>query len=307
MPAPVQKPSKARTPLKEGPSVSSQHRTSSRRLKSIAVASITIASTLLMTGCSDKAAVGWLPTKRGTTDNADTIMDLWVGSWVAALVVGLITWGLMLWCIVAYRRRKNETGYPRQLSYHAPLEIFYTIIPIIMIVSLFSFSDRAERDITAPKAEEAAVTVEVYGKQWSWDFNYLDENVYFSGVQAQLDGSAGKAEEQPTLYLPTNSTVDIQLKSRDVIHSFWVPAFLEKRDTIPGMTNHMYFTTGAEEATYFGKCAELCGEFHSEMLFNVKVVSQEEYDKYIKSLRDQGNEGRLGDEYNRNPNQHESN
>lgn len=284
--------------------MSSQHRTGSKGLKSKAIATATAVSALLLTGCSEQAKVGWLPTQRGVTDNADTIMDLWIGSWVAALAVGLVAWGLMLWCIIAYRRRKYETGYPRQVSYHAPLEIFYTMIPVILIVSLFSFSDRAEREITAPKADNADVTVEVYGKQWAWDFNYINEDVYFSGIQARLSttGEEGVEETLPTLYLPTNSTVDVQLKSRDVIHSFWVPAFLEKRDTIPGMTNHMYFTTGEEEATYAGKCAELCGEYHSEMLFNVKVVSQEEYDAYIQSLEDEGNTGRLGDEYNRNPN-----
>ncbi|MEU4206488.1 cytochrome c oxidase subunit II [Rothia terrae] len=283
--------------------MSSQHRTSSRKLKGLKISSVTLASALFLTGCSDQAKVGWLPTHRGVTDNADLIMDLWIGSWVAALIVGLITWGLMLWCFIAYRRRKNEIGYPRQLAYHAPLEIFYTIAPIILIVSLFSFSDTAERAITAPKADQADVTVEVYGKQWAWDFNYLDENVYSSGVQARLDkqGDEGVEETLPTLYLPVNSTVDLQLKTRDVIHSFWVPAFLEKRDTIPGQTNHMYFTTH-EEGFYAGKCAELCGEYHSEMLFNVAVVSQEEYDQQMKALADEGNTGRLGEEFNRNPN-----
>lgn len=299
--------------------MSSQHRTSSRKHKGLKVSALTLASALFLTACSDQAQVGWLPTKRGVTDNADTIMDLWIGSWVAALVVGLITWGLMLWCFIAYRRRKNETGYPRQLAYHAPLEIFYTIAPIIMIVSLFTFSDSAERAITAPKADTADVTVEVYGKQWAWDFNYINEGVYFSGIQGRLSdqnnpvgpqkpeeemvyGEDGISANLPTLYLPVNSTIDVQLKTRDVIHSFWVPAFLEKRDTIPGQTNHMYFTTGEEPATYAGKCAELCGEYHSEMLFNVKVVTQKDYDDYIQSLRDMDNEGRLGDEYNRNPN-----
>ncbi len=287
--------------------MSSQHRTNSRKLKTLAVTGVSTVSALLMTGCSDQAKVGWLPTKRGVTDNADTIMNLWIGSWVAALVIGLITWGLMLWCIIAYRRRKNDVGFPRQLSYHAPLEIFYTVMPIILIVSLFSFSDRAERDITAPKSDQADVTVEVYGKQWAWDFNYLDENVYVSGVQAQLDGNEGAEEKLPTLYLPTDSTIDVQLKSRDVIHSFWIPAFLEKRDTIPGMTNHMYFTTGSEEAAYKGKCAELCGEYHSEMLFNVEVVSKDKFDAHMQELKDEGYEGRLGDEYNRNPNMNEIN
>lgn len=280
--------------------MSSQHRTSSKGLKSKAIALTTTVSALLLTGCSEQAKVGWLPTKRGVTDNADTIMNLWIGTWIAALAVGLVTWGLMLWCFIAYRRRKYETGYPRQVSYHLPLEIFYTALPIILIVSFFTFSDRAEREITAPKADVADVTVEVYGKQWSWDFNYLDSNTYSAGVQARLDknGEVGVEETLPTLYLPVNSTVDIQLKSRDVIHSFWIPAFLEKRDTIPGMTNHMYFKTGSEPGTYQGKCAELCGEYHSEMLFNVKVVEKDEYDAYVKSLP----EGRLGDEENRNPN-----
>lgn len=287
--------------------MSSQHRTNSRKLKTLALTGVSTVSVLLMTGCSDQAKVGWLPTKRGVTDNADTIMNLWIGSWVAALVIGLITWGLMLWCIIAYRRRKNDVGFPRQLSYHAPLEIFYTVMPIILIVSLFSFSDRAERDITAPKSDQADVTVEVYGKQWAWDFNYLDENAYVSGVQAQLDGNEGAEEKLPTLYLPTDSTIDVQLKSRDVIHSFWIPAFLEKRDAIPGMTNHMYFTTGSEEATYKGKCAELCGEYHSEMLFNVEVVSKDKFDAHMQELKDEGYEGRLGDEYNRNPNMNEIN
>ncbi|MDY3049342.1 MAG: cytochrome c oxidase subunit II [Rothia sp. (in: high G+C Gram-positive bacteria)] len=285
--------------------MSSQHRTSSKRLKGAAFAATSAVSALLLTGCSDQASVGWLPTQRGVTDNVDTIMDLWIGTWIAALAVGLVTWGLMLWCIIAYRRRKYETGYPRQVSYHAPLEIFYTAIPIILIVSYFTFSDAAERQITAPKAETHDVVVEVYGKQWSWDFNYINEGVYFAGVQARLDkeGDTGIEDTLPTLYLPVNSTVDVQLKSRDVIHSFWVPAFLEKRDTIPGMTNHMYFTTGSEPARYAGKCAELCGEYHSEMLFNVEVVSQEDYEAYIQSLEEAGNVGRLGDEYNRNPNQ----
>lgn len=284
--------------------MSSQHRTSSKGLKSKAIVLATAASALLLTGCSEQAKVGWLPTKRGVTDNANTIMDLWIGTWIAALAVGLVTWGLMLWCFIAYRRRKYETGYPRQVSYHLPLEIFYTALPIILIVSFFTFSDRAEREITAPKSDVADVTIEVYGKQWSWDFNYIDEDVYLAGVQARLDkeGEVGVEETLPTLYLPVGSTVDLQLKSRDVIHSFWVPAFLEKRDTIPGMTNHMYFTTGSEPGTYQGKCAELCGEYHSEMLFNVKVVSQEDYDAYIQSLRDAGQVGRLGDEENRNPN-----
>ncbi|MEX5295676.1 cytochrome c oxidase subunit II [Kocuria sp. CPCC 205268] len=238
-----------------------------------------------------------MPTERGTTDNADMILDLWIGSWIAALAVGMVTWGLMLWCMIAYRRRKYETGYPRQVAYHAPLEVFYTIVPIALIMSLFFFTERTQAEITA-QHENPDVTVQVYGKQWAWDFNYLSEDVWDTGIQGHLDGEVGVPERVPTLYLPVDSEVELQVTSRDVIHSFWVPAFLEKADMFPGRTNNISITTG-QEGSYFGKCAEFCGEYHSEMLFNVNVVSQAEYDEHIQSLRDAGQTGALGEEYSR--------
>nr|WP_241180172.1 cytochrome c oxidase subunit II [Kocuria palustris] len=236
------------------------------------------------------------------TDNAQAILDLWVGSWIAAMLVGLVTWGLMLWCMIAYRRRKNEVGYPRQVAYHLPLEIFYTFVPIALVVTLFVFSERVLADIT-PRHDNPDTTVQVIGKQWAWDFNYTDDDVYYSGTQAHLntDGSEGVEDTLPTLYLPADSDIELEITSRDVIHSFWVPAFLEKMDMIPNQTNYLSFTTG-DEGTFQGKCAELCGEYHSEMLFNVEIVSQEEYDQQMQTLRDQGNTGQLGTEYDRNPN-----
>jgi cytochrome c oxidase subunit 2 len=238
-----------------------------------------------------------MPTERGTTDNADMILDLWIGSWIAALAVGLITWGLLLWCMIAYRRRKNETGYPRQIAYHAPLEVFYTVVPIALIVSLFFFTERTQAAVTDRHADPD-VTVQVYGKQWSWDFNYLDEDVYETGTQAHLDGQEGAPNRVPTLYLPVDSEVELVLNSRDSQHSFWVPAFLEKSDLYPGRTNYLSFTTG-REGEFYGKCAELCGEYHSEMLFNVAVVSQAEYDAQMEALRAAGQTGQLGAEYDR--------
>ena len=90
-------------------------------------------------------------------------------------------------------------------------------------------------------------------------------------------------EKLPTLYLPVNKSVDLELNARDVIHSFWVPAFLQKRDMIPGKTNYIRFTP-TKEGTYDGKCAELCGEYHSEMLFSVKVVSDAEFQAHLEKL-----------------------
>ena len=106
----------------------------------------------------------------------------------------------------------------------------------------------------------------------------------------------------PVTRIEGHAKITIQLDSRDVIHSFWVPAMLYKKDVIPGKTNYMYFETTDRTGTFVGKCAELCGEYHSAMLFNVKIVSQSEYDAHIQSLRDKGFEGSLGSEYDRNTN-----
>jgi cytochrome c oxidase subunit 2 len=288
--------------------VSSQNRTGSRRKTITTITGLAIAGALVLTGCSPEVEKGWLPTERGTTSNTDRIMDLWVNSWIAALVVGIITWGLIVWCIVAYRRRKGTVGFPRQTSFNLPLEVFYLTIPLFMVVVFFYFTDRDQQAIDN-RSEPADVVVDVRGKQWAWDFNYkagdvIEEDVYEAGVQTNLTGNTIDMEQLPTLYLPVNKSVDLELNARDVIHSFWVPAFLQKRDMIPGKTNYIRFTP-TKEGTYDGKCAELCGEYHSEMLFRVKVVSESEFQAHMDELREAGNTGLLGNEYDRNPNVNE--
>jgi cytochrome c oxidase subunit II len=288
--------------------VSSQNRTGSRRKQITTITGLALAGALALTGCSPEVQRGWLPTERGTTNHTDRIMDLWVNSWIAALVVGIITWGLMVWCIVAYRRRKGTVGFPRQTSFNLPLEVFYLTIPLFMVLVFFYFTDRDQQAIDN-RSQPADVVVDVRGKQWAWDFNYkqgdvINEDVHEAGVQAHLTGAQIDKEKLPTLYLPVNKSVDLELNSRDVIHSFWVPAFLQKRDMIPGKTNYIRFTP-TKEGTYDGKCAELCGEYHSEMLFRVKVVSESEFQAHMDQLRQDGNTGLLGEEYDRNPNLNE--
>ncbi|MGO4190429.1 cytochrome c oxidase subunit II [Arthrobacter sp. YAF17] len=284
--------------------MSSQNRTGSRRKQITTITGLALAGALALTGCSPEVQKGWLPTERGTTNHTDRIMDLWVNSWIAALVVGVITWGLMIWCMVAYRRRKGTVGFPRQNSFNLPLEVFYLTIPLFMVLVFFYFTDRDQHAID-DRSQPADVVVDVRGKQWAWDFNYkkgnvIREDVHEAGVQAHLTGEAIDKEKLPTLYLPVNKSVDVELNARDVIHSFWVPAFLQKRDMIPGKTNYIRFTP-TKEGTYDGKCAELCGEYHSEMLFRVKVVSDAEFQAHLEKLRQDGNTGLLGEEYDRNP------
>ncbi|GAA2549170.1 cytochrome c oxidase subunit 2 [Neomicrococcus aestuarii] len=277
--------------------MSSQDRTGSRRMVA-KVTAIAAAGTLLLTGCSEEVQRGWLPNVvKDTTNHTGAIQELWVNSWIASLIIGLLTWGLLLWCIIAYRRRKGDEGYPRQLSYNMPMEIFYTAVPIIIVLTFYSFSNTTQHAIDEPV--DSPLVIDVRAKQWAWDFNYQyeGEEKYFAGVQAHLDGEAGAEDRLPTLYLPVNVPVTFELNSRDVIHSFWIPAFLQKLDMIPGKTNHIYLTPQVE-GEFQGKCAELCGEYHSEMLFKVKVVSEQEFNDYLATLPD----GQLGEEYDRQPN-----
>ena len=232
-----------------------------------------------------------MPGEPGLTNQWDRVTSLWTGSWIAALVVGVIVWGLTLWAVVAYRRRKDDPEFPDQMRYNVPLEVLYTVVPLIMVGVLFYFTARDQAEIES--LEQAPdIQIEAIGKQWSWDFNYLDEDTYESGIQVPLSGGEADEELAPTLYLPVGESVRFTLHARDVIHSFWIPQFLYKKDMIPGRTNY-WQVTPQKTGEFQGKCAELCGEFHSEMLFNVKVVEREEFDAHMQDLREKGQEGRL--------------
>lgn len=253
---------------------------------------------VILAGCTQAQTIGFLPEGSvGATDHTDRITALWVNSWVVLLVVGVVTWALIIWAAVVYRRRKGQTGLPVQLRYNLPIEIFYTIVPFILVLGFFAFTARDQSEIEKP-LEDPDVRIEVFGKRWSWDFNYVDENRYSAGIQGQeSEGRFVDVAELPVLYLPVDESVEIKIESRDVIHSFWIIDFLYKKDMIPAKSNYMFFTP-LKEGTYAGKCAELCGEYHSQMLFTVEVVSRAEFDQKMGELR----EGQLDATYNLNQN-----
>ncbi|XBO45723.1 cytochrome c oxidase subunit II [Pedococcus sp. KACC 23699] len=253
-------------------------------------------TTLVLSGCAGRAQDGFLP--RAATEGGERVTSLWNGAWIAALAVGVITWGLILWCVVAYRRKKDDTELPVQLRYNVPMEILYTVVPVFMIAVLFYYTARDESALL-DTSKPADVVVNVVGKKWSWDFNYVKEQTYESGTQAELTGEPGAEKNLPTLYLPVGQRTEFVLTSRDVIHSFWVPAFLQKLDMIPGRVNR-FQVVPTEVGTFKGKCAELCGAYHSQMLFNVKVVPPAEYQAHIAELKAQGNTGQLDNSLNVN-------
>ena len=261
---------------------------------------IMAAVTLILAGCTQAQLIGFLPEDSvGATNHTDRTTGLWVTSWIVLLAVGVVTWGVIIWAAVVYRRRKGQTGLPVQLRYNLPIEIFYTIVPLILVIGFFAFTARDQAAIEEVDPDPD-VSIEVYGQRWSWTFNYLDDEVYDVGIQAQerQDGTAGFDTDQlPVLYLPVGESVEIKLESRDVIHSFWIVDFLYKKDMIPARSNYMYFEP-LKIGEYAGKCAELCGEYHSQMLFVVKVVSEEDYEAHLATLP----EGDIGEEFNLNSN-----
>jgi cytochrome c oxidase subunit II len=224
------------------------------------------------------------------TDRAIEINDLWQGAWIAALLIGVLVWGLIGYAAFAYRRR-SEDEIPVQTRYNLPIEILYTVAPIIIVLVLFYFTVVTQNDVLAEASEsgEADHKLVVVGQQWSWTFNYVEDQA--------LDGSTtvhevGTTADRPTLVLPVDESVEIDLVSPDVVHSFWIPSFLFKLDVIPGRTNTFSFTP-IREGEFVGRCAELCGTYHSRMLFDVNIVSAEEYADHLQSLQDKGQTGLL--------------
>ena len=157
-------------------------------------------------------------------------------------------------------------------------------MPFVVIAVLFYYTAVSETYVNELTAEEDGgpeVTVGVVGFQWNWTFNYTDPDDP-SQVIASTTGIPGQPAE---MLLPVDRTIRFVETSNDVIHSFWVPAFLFKRDVIPGLTNQFEVTI-REQGTYIGRCAELCGEKHDRMNFQVRVVSGEEFDQFIEDARE---------------------
>jgi len=255
-----------------------------------------LAAAALLAGCTAEQQRGFLPeNSTHATDLTPGITALWVNSWIVLLAVGVIVWSLIIWAAIAYRRRKGQTGFPVQMRYNMPIETLFTVVPVILVLGFFAFTAQEQTKIEA-RYENPDNVVEVIGKRWAWDFNYVTDDRYFQGVQVETKADGSPVEStMPVLYLPVNKTTEFRLEARDVIHSFWIVEFLMKKDMIPGQTNYMSLTP-EQVGTYVGKCAELCGEYHSSMLFEVQVLEQADYDAKMAELK----KGQVGTEYNPN-------
>ena len=233
---------------------------------------VLVVPALLLTGCSKVSELGF---PEGVSSVTDISLSLWQGAWIAAGVVGIFTLILILWPAVFHRGKKVGPEFPKQTQYNVPVEIVYTIIPFIIVAVMFYFTAVKESAITE-KSTTPVHEISVTGFQWSWQFAYPE-----AGAQAVVTGTPANP---PTLVLPLGERVRYTILSNDVIHGFWIPAFMIQIQNLPGVTNHLEFTAN-KLGEYPGRCNILCGRAHSQMLFTVKVVSPAEYTMYLETLK----------------------
>ncbi|MFD2763292.1 cytochrome c oxidase subunit II [Micromonospora eburnea] len=232
---------------------------------------------VLLTGCDvGKTFDGFGWPQGGITPQSHRMYDLWIASCIAALAVGVFVWGLIFWCVIRYRKRGNKL--PVQTRYNLPMEFLYTIAPILVVSVLFYYTAVVQTNVDKT-TKNPDVTVEVVGFKWNWQFNYRDGQ----GPDANTVASVlGTSDVIPVLVLPTGKSIRFEETSRDVIHSFWVPELLFKRDVFPGNVRNVFEVTSLDqEGAYVGRCAELCGTYHAFMNFELRVVSPQQYDQFL--------------------------
>ena len=234
---------------------------------------------LLLSGCSfaDLPRFGW---PEGITPQAQRMQYFWSSAFIAALAVGVVVWGLMFWAFIVYHKRKSGPLYPKQTKENLPLELVYTFVPFLMVGVLFYFTVTTE-NFALEEQPNPDVTVEVTAFKWNWEFSYPGTSVPGGGEVHTI----GTSDEIPLLVLPANKLVQYNLRSKDVIHSFWTIDFLFKRDVFPypeqnQSVNH-FQNTIEQTGAFVGRCAELCGTYHSAMSFEVRAVPENIYNAYL--------------------------
>lgn len=246
---------------------------------------------LEIVGAPQPGGIGFQP---AATELASDLF--WLDGMVLVIITGitLLVTGLLVYAILRFNRRANPT--PSQFTHHAPVEIAWTIIPIVILVFIGAFSLPVL--FKQQEIPEGDINIKVTGYQWYWGYEYVDHDFGFESfmigdgkvlndeVIAELEEAGYSSKEfklatDTAVVVPVGKTIVMQVTAADVIHSWTIPAFGVKQDGIPGRLAQLWFKA-EREGVYFGQCSELCGKDHAYMPITVKVVSQEAYDEWLK-------------------------
>jgi cytochrome c oxidase subunit 2 len=211
---------------------------------------------------------------RGATEQGRDVFDLWQTFFVAAVAVAALVYGLIAWSLIRYRRRRSDDAEALGAPFRERrgLEAVYVAIPLVIVVALFTLSFRTGQRVD-DLDPDPGVRVHVEAFAWGWRFSYPDLDL------TVVSEPSGPGVDGPELVLPIDETARIELVSNDVIHAFWVPGFLFKRDAIPGVIQ-TFDVTPTEAGVFQGACSEFCGLNHAYMRFTVRVVPSTEFDAW---------------------------
>ncbi len=260
---------------------------------------LAVAAPLMLGGCSFYPTYG---ASKGATSQGQDTFKLYSGMMTTGIIVGGLVFLLILWTIFRYRKRSDDM--PHQFHENIPIEVAYTVIPILIVAALFVFTVITENKVDATVPVNATVTstgnpvvdITVTAFQWGWRFDYPRLDVGVAG-----ETTNGPDDHGPQMVVPTGQTVQITLVSDDVIHGFYVRDFNFQRMALPGVINHFDLTVN-HNGTYLGQCSEICGLYHSEMLFSVRSVSPAAFKTWAKSQVAAGNTlQRTGSSASNNP------
>jgi len=226
--------------------------------------------------------MGWQP---AATELARDLQSLDYMILVIITAIVLFVVGLLLYITVRFNKRANPT--PATFTHHTPIEIVWTIGPILILVFIGAFSLPVL--FKQQEIPEADITIKVTGYQWYWGYEYVDHDFGFDSFLLEKEDlvANGYNEDEYLLatdtqvVVPIGKTIVMQVTGADVIHSWTIPAFGVKQDAVPGRLAELWFKA-EREGIYFGQCSELCGKDHSYMPITVKVVSEEAYQEWLK-------------------------
>ncbi len=222
-----------------------------------------IGSVAALVGVGLGLLVDWFPTQGSEeAEQIDTLYDVLLA---ASIPIFVLVMTVAIYSVVKFRARPGDTGDGPPIHGNTMLEIVWVTVPFLLVTALAVYGWIVLEDIEEPRSD--ALVVEVTGEQFTWSFAYPEE-----------DG--GQPVRSNELMLPVDRQVDFKINTEDVIHSFWVPAFRLKSDTVPGITTEIRVTP-SQEGTYDVVCAELCGIGHSTMRQSVTVLPADEFDGWL--------------------------